>query len=310
MSIFTKASENWRKVSAGKVRDIYEPINNDDLAEPLIALVASDRVSAFDQQLDVTIPGKGKFLTAISANWFKFADKRGISSAFRTASDDELPKFFKRPEFQGRTTIMRKLRMIPVEVIVRGYITGSAWKAYEKGAREICGITLPDNLVNSEQFKEPLFTPTTKAPVGEHDENITFSEMEEIIKNADVQIYDKSAQDHLAIILKNIALSLYRQASERALARDVILADTKFEFGVDRYGILCVGDELLTPDSSRFWDATKYKLGQEQASMDKQIIRNYLAAEKEAGRPVTSLPQEIIDQTVEAYESCYRRLLH
>ena len=299
--------QSWRLVKEGKVRKIYEPEDNDQLEMPVIALVAGDAVSAFDKKLGVEIPGKGKILTQMSMRWFEYFARHGILSAYITANDDKLPKFFKNSkEFAGRTTIMCKLQMLPVEAIVRGYITGSAWKAYQNGERELCGNVLEEGLQNSEKFEQPIFTPTTKAPMGEHDENITFKEMREILDGVELHVAKKP--DNPALIVQNISLEIYRYASHYAISKRIILADTKFEFGVDKFGFIRVADELLTPDSSRFWDYGTYEVGKEQDSMDKQIIRNYIAKEKAEGRSVEKIPNEILGRTRIAYASCLAKL--
>lgn len=295
--------QEWKMVSQGKVRSVYEPVEG-NYEQPRIALVASDGVSAFDQKLGINIPDKGKILTKISALWFKFFEGR-YNTAFLTADDEELPQYFQREEFKGRTTIMKKLRMIPIEAVMRGYITGSMWKAYQNGERMICGEEIPDGLANCEQLPYPLFTPTTKAPEGQHDENIDFCQMADIIDRANL---GSSQGSLMTASIRDMSIGLFYDGSRYALQHGVILADTKFEFGIDVSGRLCLADELLTPDSSRFWDAEKYELGREQDSMDKQIIRNYLAAEKAAGREVDTIPQEILLQTKAAYENCLAKL--
>lgn len=295
--------QDWKMVSQGKVRSVYVPVE-DNYRQPIIALVASDGVSAFDQKLGINIPDKGKILTKISAEWFRFFEGK-YSTAFLTAEDDELPQFFQQQEdFKGRTTIMKKLWMLPIEAVMRGYITGSMWKAYQNGEREICGEEITDGLKNCEKLPYPLFTPTTKAPEGQHDENIDFSQMVDTIKGTSL------TKEPVAVAqsIRDMSLGLFCDGSRYALSRGVILADTKFEFGFDASSRLCIGDELFTPDSSRFWDADRYEPGRDQDSMDKQIIRNYLAAEKAAGRDVGAIPKDILMKTKAAYENCFKRL--
>lgn len=298
--------QSWEMVAQGKVRQIYEPEDN-GYDQPLIALVAGDGVSAFDEVLDVKIKDKGKILTQMSARWFQYIEQEmpAIDTAFITAEFDELPKFFRdRPdEFAGRTMIMYKLDMLPIEAIVRGYLTGSAWKAYREGVREICGMRLPGGLSNSERLEPPLFTPTTKAPEGKHDENINYHEMVEIFANsfiAEPELYATSIQ--------RMATDIYLKCAKYARSHGVIIADTKFEFGLSAYGRILLADEVLTPDSSRFWSSASYSVGEEQNSMDKQIIRNYIADEKAAGREVKTIPSHILDKTAAAYRDCYHRL--
>lgn len=303
---FSRMTEEWELVKQGKVRSLYEPVNNDKLKQPLIALVAGDGVSAFDQQLGVEIPGKGKILTQMSGAWFTYFEHR-YSTAFLTNYDSQLPKFFQKPEFYGRTTIMKKLNMIPVEAIMRGYITGSAWKEYQNGMREICGEVIPDGMANCDKLPRPMFTPTTKAPVGQHDENIGYTQMVGIIHDAKLGVAVSASI--LTQSIRDMSVGLFYDGSRYAEQYGVLLADTKFEFGIDPVnGQLTLADELFTPDSSRFWDAEFYYPGREQKSMDKQIIRDYIAGEKAAGREVTSIPQEILDQTAEAYQKCYDKL--
>ncbi|MBQ3352466.1 phosphoribosylaminoimidazolesuccinocarboxamide synthase [Candidatus Saccharibacteria bacterium] len=306
MSNTREMKQEWKMVKQGKVRSVYEPVDNSTIRPQLVALVAGDGVSAFDEKLGVSVPDKGKYLTKISAGWFNhFIENTGYLTAFVTANDDELPEYFQRPEFYGRTTIMQKMRMLPVEAIIRGYITGSAWKAYQNGEREICGVKLEDGLENCGKFKEPIFTPTTKAPVGQHDENLTHKELVEILASAKLGIPDPA---HYAVVLENLAINIYKVGAEYALRHGVILADTKLEFGIDDYDHLKVADELFTPDSSRFWYANRYAPGKDQESMDKQIIRNYIADEKAAGRRVDDIPDSILKKTASAYAYCHSLL--
>lgn len=298
--------QTWKKVAQGKIRQIYEPEDN-GYDQPLIALVAGDGVSAFDETLDVKIRDKGKILTQMSASWFNYieAEMPAIDTAFITAENSELPKFFRdRPdEFAGRTMIMYKLDMLPIEAIVRGYITGSIWKAYQEGEREICGINLPEGLANSERLEPPLFTPTTKAPEGKHDENIDYREMVEIFANsciAEPELYATS--------IRRMATDIYLKCAKYARSHGIIIADTKFEFGLNIYGRITLADEVLTPDSSRFWPSATYGMGREQESMDKQIIRDYISSEKAAGREVGSIPSYILEKTAAAYRDCFHKL--
>lgn len=288
----------WALVQKGKVRDIYESEGGE-----YIALVASDRVSAFDKILSVEIEDKGKILTKMSAFWFcKITSwlPTGVNRAFITIDNSDMEgEFFMRPEFNGRTTLMKKVRMLPVEAIVRGYITGSLWKAYKGETREFCGLTLPDGLQNCGKIDPPIFTPTTKAPQGQHDENISFEQMVDLFTD---EGYDKPVK--LAEAVRKCSLDLYRHARDYAEEKGVILADTKFEFGLDENGELYLADEIFTPDSSRFWPADKYQPGQEQPSMDKQIIRDYIAANE----GLTEIPEDILAKTKLQYERCLELL--
>ena len=300
----------YERVGSGKVREVYE-----DKLNGKILLVATDRVSAFDRTLKVEIPDKGKILTAISAEMCTIAEQEwGIPTAYIYANvkpanegglyietdldyalagpDGEVPT-----ELKGRVTEMEKLEMFGVECIVRGHISGSAWKLYEAGEREICGVPLPEGLKNGSKLPKPIFTPTTKAPEGQHDENITFGEMADIVKDWDM------AGEIFCYCTK-----LYELAYEFFLERGVILADTKFELGMDDYGNVVFGDEILTPDSSRYWDAKTFVPGQEPMSFDKQIVRDYLADAKARGEDVLTLPAGIIDRTRRRYEELFEKV--
>ena len=300
----------YRHTASGKVREIYEHELNGTLA-----LVATDRVSAFDQRLGVEIPDKGKVLTSISAEMFTLAETMwgmptafiwgsvmsdGLGGMYFDGGRDEFVEDTDRllpPELAGRVTKMKKLKMLDVECIVRGHISGSAWKLYEHGGREICGVPLPEGLKNGSKLLKPIFTPTTKAPEGEHDENITFGEMAEIIG-------DKRVADEVYCLCTEMFGYAYRHLSKLG----IILADTKFELGLDEDGNVRFGDELLTPDSSRYWDAETFVPGEEPLSYDKQIIRNYLAGCKMRGENVTVLPEAIIEQTRERYIELYEKI--
>lgn len=286
----------WSLVQEGKVRKVFQ-----DKEADMVALVAGDGVSAFDEKLGIEIPDKGRYLTRMSAFWFRHTESV-VENAFistNTANAD----FLSRAEFIGRTTLMKSLTMLPVELIVRGYITGSAWKKYATGEREICGVKLPEGLVNSGRLPEPIFTPTTKAPEGQHDEDITFEQLADEVKST-VKQFDLEPH-YVADELRKRSLLLYQKAAEYAFGRGIIIADTKFEFGIDRDGKILLADELLTPDSSRFWSAANYEPGQEQDSYDKQIIRNYIAAARERGDTNTTIPNKILSLTAERYrEAC------
>lgn len=303
----------YRRVASGKVREIYEL---DD--EDIIALVATDRVSAFDQKLGIEIPDKGKILTSISAEMFTLAENAwelptafiwgskmsessgGLFIETGSRSTDVREKLMKNPDqllppdLAGRVTKMEKLEMLEVECIVRGHISGSAWELYKQGQHEICGVSLPDGLKSCSKFPKPIFTPTTKAPEGEHDENITFGEMSEIIGDQDIA-------DEVYCLCMEMFNRAYRYLEERG----IILADTKFELGLDELGNVKFGDELLTPDSSRYWDAVTFAPGEEPLSYDKQIIRDYLAGCKQRGEQVDFIPDTIIEMTRQKYIQLY-----
>lgn len=276
-------------VSRGKVRDIYEL--DDDLL-----MIASDRISAFDHILGSGIPGKGKVLTQISKFWFdKFANV--VPNHLITADVNDLPPLLDRHKsmLEGRFMRVRRAQMFPVECVVRGYISGSGWKDYQRSG-EIGGIRLPQGLRDSDRLPEPIFTPATKAEFGEHDENISFAKMADIIGLEDAEK------------LRELSIELYERAARHAEACGILIADTKFEFGVTEEGIL-LGDEALTPDSSRFWPKDQYEPGRQQASFDKQYVRNYLEEihwNKQA--PAPSLPPEVVKGTQERYLEAYRLL--
>lgn len=276
-----------KKISSGKVREIYE-VDDDKLL-----LVVSDRISAFDYILPSPIPEKGKILNQISAFWFDFI-KDIIPNHVISTNSKDFPEEFQTKEFEGRSMLVKKLKMIPVECIVRGYITGSGWKSYQENGT-VCGITLPEGLQESEKLPEPIFTPTTKAAEG-HDENISFEEVCQLIGK------------DLAEELRAKTIEIYSKCAEYAATKGVIIADTKFEFGVDENGALVIGDEVLTPDSSRFWPADDYEVGRSQKSFDKQYLRDWMKStgyDPEAGVPI---PDEVIDTTVSKYKEAYKIL--
>ena len=315
-----KLQENYgvfKHVASGKVREIYLNEEDDE-----IMVVATDRVSAFDQKLGIEIPDKGKILTAISAEFAKLAYIWRNPIAYYYADtpcprDVSLIGFDKfqdydiigtAPELSGRFTFMDNLQMFPVECIVRGYLFGSIWKLYEQGKRVICGVKLPDGLVKGSKLPQPIFTPTTKAPEGEHDENITLEEMAEILEKADMTGPWPDGID-AATDIRDLCISLYEQASVWAYRVGLIIADTKFELGQDKEeNDIFFGDEILTPDSSRFWDAKTWVPGEEPKSYDKQIIRDFLAAAKARGEMNPTLPIEIIEKTRQRYVKLYEKL--
>ena len=270
-----------RLFKRGKVRDIYE-------VDDLLLIVATDRVSAFDVVLPNGIPGKGKVLTQISLYWFR--EMEDIVENHLVASEvDEYPAVLKeyRDVLEGRSMLVRKAEPIPVECIVRGYLSGSGWKEYrERGT--VCGIRLPEGLVESARLPEPIFTPSTKAEEG-HDVNITFEEMAGIVGR------------ELAERLKDLSLRIYRKAADIAERKGIIIADTKMEFGLHK-GKLILIDELLTPDSSRFWAVKDYRPGRSQESFDKQIVRDYLLTlDWDKRPPAPPLPDEVVRKTAERY---------
>jgi len=266
----------------GKVRDIYDAGEN-------YLIVSTDRLSAFDVIMKQGIPFKGKVLTKISEFWFNFS-KKIIPNHLITTDVKKFPAEFKEYEndLKGRSMLVKKAEVIPIECIVRGYISGSGWVDY-KNSGNISGIKLPAGLVESEKLDEPIFTPSTKAEVGIHDENISFEEAEEITEKENL------------VKLKNATLEIYKAASEYALTKGIIIADTKMEFGFYKNELIIV-DEVLTPDSSRFWPKDKYEKGRAQESFDKQFVRDYLLSINfNKQPPPPNLPEDVINKTSEKY---------
>lgn len=276
--------QGWRHVYSGKVRDLYE--SEDSSFSHLLLVVASDRVSAFDHVLEPEIANKGKHLTALTNWWF---DRLGVAN--HVSNEIEIPA-----EVKGRATVAKKLEMFPIECVVRGYISGSGWKEYQSTS-EVCGVKLPAGLTFGAKLPEPIFTPAFKADLGEHDENITFERTVELV-----------GAEHAAE-LRELSISIFKRASELAEKAGLILADTKFEFGIDpATGKTTLGDEVLTPDSSRFWSKAAWQRGDRNDSFDKQIVRNWLADNwNQVGEP-PRLPAEIVAQTADKYAELVERL--
>jgi len=274
----------------GKVRDIY------DIDDRHMLIVTTDRLSAFDVVLSDPIPGKGAVLTAMSNFWFARTRKLIPNQLTDIPLEQVLKDPAERSQVEGQAVVVRKLKALPVEAIVRGYIVGSGWKEYQKSGT-VCGIKLPSGLREAEKLPEPIFTPSTKADIGQHDENISFDKAAEILGK------------DIAGRVKQAALAVYKDCAEYALTRGIIIADTKFEFGLDENGTLTLIDEVLTPDSSRFWPADQYKPGANPPSYDKQYVRDWLEASgwnKKA--PAPKLPAEVIAKTTEKYREALRRL--
>ncbi|MBN8205004.1 phosphoribosylaminoimidazolesuccinocarboxamide synthase [Microbacterium esteraromaticum] len=276
----------WRHIYSGKVRDLYA---SDDPADTRILVVASDRVSAFDSVLSPGIPHKGELLTSLSMWWFDQLD-----DVPNHIAEGEIPD-----AVAGRSMLAMALQMLPIECVVRGYLTGSGWAEYvERGT--VCGIPLPAGLKNGDRLPEPLFTPAYKAPMGEHDENITFERAVELVGA------ERAAQ------LRDTSLAIYRRAAEIAESKGLILADTKFEFGVDADGVLRLADEALTSDSSRYWDAEAWRTGstpdERMASFDKQIVRDWMAANWDRQGEPPALPEDVIERTADRYRALIERL--
>ncbi len=276
----------WRHLYSGKVRDLYA---SEDPADTRILIVASDRVSAFDFVLSPGIPQKGELLTQLSDWWFE-----QLSDVPNHLAEGEIPD-----AVAGRAMLAMALEILPIECVVRGYITGTGWAEYSAHGT-VCGIPLPAGLQNGDRLPEPLFTPAYKAPLGEHDENITFDRVVELVGA------ERAAQ------LRDASLSLYRRAAEIAEQKGLILADTKFEFGVDADGVLRLADEVLTSDSSRYWDAAAWASGttpeERMASFDKQIVRDWLATNWDRQGEPPALPADIVEQTADRYRALIGRL--
>ena len=281
--------KEYKPFKSGKVRELY------DLGDSLI-MVCTDRISAFDNILENPIPKKCEFLNSRSKCWFDFT-RDVVPNHMISIDAADMPVFFRKPEFDGNSMKTQKLEMIPVECIVRGYITGSGWESYKKDGT-ICGIRLPKGLEECEKLPEAIFTPSTKAPAGEHDMNISMEEGEEWIERT----FPGKGKEYMER-LRDLTLALYRKCADYALSKGIIIADTKFEFGLDKEGNIVLGDEMLTPDNSRFWPLDGYAPGKGQPSYDKQFVRDYL---KE--NPGDVLPQEIIDKTIGKYVEAYELL--
>ena len=281
----------YAPIKEGKVREIY------DIGDSLI-LVATDRISAFDVILKNRISKKGVVLTQMSRFWFDFT-KDVIPNHMMSCDTADMPEFFRTEVFEGRSMLVKKLTMLPIECIVRGYITGSGWASYQKDGT-VCGIKLPEGLLECQELPEPIYTPSTKAEIGDHDENIDFARS--------VDVLEKDFPGHgetYAAAIRDATLSLYKKCAAYARTRGIIIADTKFEFGLDEDGKVVLADEMLTPDSSRFWPADGYEPGHSQPSFDKQFVRDWLKANPDSGY---DLPQDVIARTIEKYEEAYRLL--
>ena len=284
--------QEFSPIKEGKVREIY------DVGDRLI-LVATDRISAFDHILKNEITDKGKILTKMSRFWFDLS-KDIVANHMISTDVNDMPGFFRNERFEDRSMLVRKLRMLPVECIVRGYITGSGWESYKETGL-VCGIRLPEGLRESEKLPEPIYTPSTKAEIGEHDENISFVRSVEILEKE----YPGHGEEYASKI-RDCTIAVYKKCSEFAEKKGIIIADTKFEFGLDEGGEIVLADEMLTPDSSRFWPASGYVVGQSEPSYDKQFVRDWLKANPDSGY---ELPQDVIDRTIEKYREAYDKLV-
>ena len=283
--------KEYTPVKEGKVREIY------DIGDCLI-MVATDRISAFDVILKNKITKKGTVLTQMSRFWFDYT-KDILPNHMISTDVCDMPEFFRQDRFDGNSMMCKKLTMLPIECIVRGYITGSGWESYKKDGT-VCGIRLPEGLQECAQLPEPIYTPSTKAEIGDHDENISFERSIEVLEKQ----FPGRGQEY-AEKIRDCTIALYKKCAEYAKGRGIIIADTKFEFGLDEKGNVVLGDEMLTPDSSRFWPADGYEPGHGQPSFDKQFVRDWLKANPDSDY---KLPQDVIDKTIDKYEEAYTLL--
>lgn len=286
-------------LARGKVRDNYA------VGDDRILMVASDRISAFDVIMGEPIPGKGELLTRLSLFWFHRLGPAGLNICpiHLTGQDPEsVVSADEREQVRGRSMLVQRLKPIPVEAVVRGYLAGSGWKEYQE-SRSVCGVRLPDGLQNASRLPEPIYTPAAKAEMGQHDENITYERTVEMV-GAEV-----------AAKIRDTAIALYKAAAEIARAKGIIIADTKFEFGLDKAGNVVLMDEVLTPDSSRYWPAESYTVGGNPPSYDKQFLRDWLETARVGGKPwdktppAPRLPREVIEKTAEKYREALTRLV-
>ena len=283
--------QEMKPIKEGKVREIYD--NGDSLI-----MVATDRISCFDVILNNVVTKKGTVLTQMSKFWFEMTEDILPNHMISTDVKD-MPEYFQQDQFDGNSMMCRKLDMLPLECIVRGYITGSGWESYKKTGK-VCGIELPEGLKESDKLPEPIYTPSTKAEIGDHDENISFEQSVEHLE----KYYPGKGKEY-AEKLRDYTITLYKKCAAYALEKGIIIADTKFEFGLDENGNITIGDEMLTPDSSRFRPAEGYEPGHGQPSFDKQFARDWL---KENPDNDWTLPQEIVDKTIEKYLQGYEML--
>ena len=283
--------QEFKPFKEGKVREVY------DIGENLI-LVATDRISAFDHILKNKITDKGAILTQMSKFWFDYT-KDIVKNHMVSVDVKDMPEFFQSEKYDGNSMLCKKLEMLPIECIVRGYITGSGWESYKKNGT-VCGISLPEGLKESEKLPEPIYTPSTKAELGDQDENISFEQSVEVLE----KLYPGKGRDY-ATQIKDCTIKLYKKCAEYALSKGIIIADTKFEFGLDENGNVVIGDEMLTPDSSRFWPLEGYEAGKSQPSYDKQFVRDWLKANPDSDY---LLPDDVIDKTIAKYKEAFELL--
>lgn len=280
-----------KPMKEGKVREVYD--NGDS-----IIMVATDRISAFDVILKNKIVDKGTVLTQMSKFWFEYT-KDIVPNHMISVDTKDMPEYFQNEEYNGKSMMCKKLEMLPIECIVRGYITGSGWASYQENGT-VCGIELPKGLQESEKLPEAIYTPSTKAEIGDHDENISFERSVEVLEK---QYPGKG--EFYANQIKECTLKLYKKCADYALTKGIIIADTKFEFGLDEDGNVVLADEMLTPDSSRFWPLEGYEPGKGQPSFDKQFVRDWLKANPDSDY---LLPEDVIAKTIDKYKEAYEML--
>jgi phosphoribosylaminoimidazole-succinocarboxamide synthase len=298
-ALHTSALASLPLLARGKVRDNYA------VGDDRILMVASDRISAFDVIMGEPIPGKGALLTQLSLFWFDKLGPNGLNICpihLTGEVPESVVSELEAPQVRDRSMLVQRLKPIPVEAVVRGYLAGSGWKEYQD-SRSVCGVALPEGLQNASKLPEPIYTPAAKAEMGEHDENITYEETVAMV-GADV-----------AAQIRDYALQLYQAAAEIALAKGIIIADTKFEFGLDREGRVVLMDEVLTPDSSRYWPLESYVVGQNPPSYDKQFLRDWLETVRTNGKPWDKSPpaprlsKDVIEKTSAKYQEALTRLV-
>ena len=280
-----------KPIKEGKVREIYD--NGDNLI-----MVATDRISCFDVILHNVVTKKGTVLTQMSKFWFEMTQDILPNHMISTDVKD-MPEFFQQPQFDGNSMMCKKLNMLPVECIVRGYITGSGWASYQKDGT-VCGIKLPEGLKESDKLPEPIYTPSTKAELGDHDEDISYEQSIEHLEK-----YYPGKGEEYASKLRDYTIALYTKCADYARSRGIIIADTKFEFGLDENGNIVLGDEMLTPDSSRFWAVDVYEPGHSQPSFDKQYARDWLKANPDSN---WTLPDDVVQKVIDKYLQSYEML--
>ena len=277
-----------KNLISGKVREVYE------ISEDQLVIVTTDRISAFDVLLSKPVPNKGRVLNEIAMFWFNYT-KDIVPNHILSDNLEDMPAYFQKSEFEKRTILVKKLKMLPFECVIRGYMFGNMWEAY-KGNREFCGQKLEGNYQLAGKLDSPVFTPSTKAHTG-HDEYISYKSVEDMIG------------ENTANRIKNLSIELYETCYNYAYSKGIIIADTKFEFGLDESGDLVLADEIFTPDSSRFWSLSDYKAGSSPKSYDKQFVRDWLLNNKEKGKMrFDSVPDDVVTKTSEIYHECFRRL--